>query len=247
MAVTYLFDEVLLDPTLFSRAAGDSPLSGWPEYMNTFVENPRTGARKTNVNRAVPLWKLTVDLVLVVASKLPYFLNFWCGGAGSAYGFRCRVPWDYVASLEAFAVGNGSTRNFQLYTTRARTGVSGHSMVRPIIKPVVQLAKEKNSYQLYEADGATPRVPARLFKIYFGVTEQTTGWTVDCKTGVVTFTTAPTAGTVISWSGEFDIAASFDGNAINHRNDSDTVSRGSSVRIREMPPWEIGITPLINP
>lgn len=238
MAVAYLFDEVLFDPNLYRVESGnDRELSGWPEFANTVIRNPKTGVFKTNVNRFDPIETISLNIKLLDEADRAYLVNFWRGGYGSGVGFRLRVPYDYTATLEAFALGDGAETDFQLYKTYTRPGVSAREDVRAIVKPVVQVAKETNSFQLYEADGVTTRTAA--FKIYFGVTEQTTGWTVNAKTGVVHFTSAPGVGVVISWSGEFDIPAAFTGNTIPFQHGF--TSEAQNVSFREILPAELGI------
>ncbi len=240
MAVAYLFDEVLFDPDLYRvTESGGAPLTGWPEFANTVIRNPKTGVHKTNVNRFDAVEVLSLNIKLLDTDDRNYLVGFWRGGYGSGVGFRLRVPYDYTATLEAFAVGNGVLTQFQLYKTYLRPGVTAREDVRAIVKPVVQVGKETNSFQLYEANGTTPRVPTNLFKIYFGAVEQTTGWTVNAKTGIVTFAVAPPDTTVIKWSGEFDIPAAFTGNTIAFQHDF--TSEAQNVSFREILPAELGI------
>lgn len=235
MAVPILFDEILLDPNIFAQAT----FQGWPEFANTVIRNPKTGVHKTNVNRFDAVEILTVDLGLLTTAQRSYLIRMWRGGYGSGVGFRVRVIYDYSVTAEAFAVGDASKTQFQLYVTYVRPGVTAREDVRAIVKPVVQLAKEKNAFQLYEADGVTVRAHAP-FKIYFGTTEQTSGWSVDCKTGIVYFTSAPANGTVISWSGEFDVPMCFTGNTLPFKHEV-TSAEASNVSFREILPAELGI------
>jgi hypothetical protein len=118
-------------------------------------------------------------------------------------------------------------------------GGEAHPDVRRIFKPVVQVAKETNGFQLYEADGVTARAPEVPFKIYFGAVEQPTGWTVNAKTGVVTFGAAPPDGAVIKWTGTFDVPMAFDGNTFTQLFD---VPNGAQYVMREMLGPELGLT-----
>lgn len=235
MATPILFDEILLDPNVFQAS-----LQGWPEFANTVIRNPKTGVHKTNVNRFDPTEILMVNMALLTPAQQAYLLKMWRGGYGSGVGFRVRVIYDYTATLEAFATGNGVLTQFQLYKTYTRPGVTARQDVRAIIKPVVQVGMETNSFQLYEPNGTTVRVQTP-FKIYFGAsTEQTSGWKANAKTGIVTFSVAPTNGTVIRWSGEFDTPMTFMGNTIPFKHDV-TSSEAQNVSFREILPAELGI------
>src|SRR5687768_9341100 len=112
MAVAHLFDEILLDPNVFQAS-----LQGWPEFANTVIRNPKTGVHKTNVNRFDPTEVLTVNMALLTSTQRDYLIRMWRGGYGSGVGFRVRVIYDYTATLEAFATGNGVATTFQLYKT----------------------------------------------------------------------------------------------------------------------------------
>ena len=56
-------------------------------------------------------------------------------------------------------------------------------------------------------------------KIYKNSVLQVSGYTLDLTTGIVTFTVAPTAGTVISADCEFDVPVRFDTDSIAVRAD----------------------------
>lgn len=240
MAVAYLFDEVLFDHNLYRvREGGGAPLTGWPELANTVIRNPKTGVHKTNVNRFDAIEMLSLAIALIDEADRAYLVNFWRGGYGSGVGFRLRVPYDYTAALEAFAVGDGVKTDFQLYKTYTRPGVTARQDVRAIVKPVVQVAKETNGFQLYEADGVTARTPVVPFAIQFNGANQASGWTVNAKTGVVHFTSAPANGVIIGGTFEHDIPAAFTGNTIPFQHGF--TSEAQNVNFREILPAELGL------
>jgi hypothetical protein len=239
MPVSHLFDEVLFDFNLYRVAAGGgAPLTGWPEFMNTVIKNPKTGVHKTNVNRFDAIEMLTLNIALLDADDRAYLIRFWRGGYGSGVGFRLRVPYDYTAALEVFAEGDGVETDLQLYKTYTRPGVTARQDVRAIVKPVVQQAKETTGFQLLNPDGSN-RTPETPFAIQFDGVNQPSGWTANAKTGVVHFTSAPADGVVISWSGEFDIPAAFTGNSLPFSHD--VASEAQNVSFREILPAELGI------
>src|ERR1044072_1912979 len=122
MATPILFDEILLDPNVFTDEQSGGSFTGWPEFANTVIRNPKTGVHKTNVNRFDPTEVLTVNMGLLTPAQKAYLLNMWRSGYGSGIGCRVRVIYDYTATLEAFATGDGVKTQFQLYKTYTRPG-----------------------------------------------------------------------------------------------------------------------------
>lgn len=116
---------------------------------------------------------------------------------GRLYAFRFKDFADFKSCApgagiapanQAIATGDGSTRIFQL----VKTYVSGpSSWTRTIKKPV----------------SGTVRVALT------GV-EQTSGWSVDATTGLVTFASAPANGAAITAGFEFDVPVRFDTDAL---------------------------------
>jgi uncharacterized protein (TIGR02217 family) len=80
--------------------------------------------------------------------------------------------------------GNGTLKTFQLIRTYSS---GGNTDVRTITKPV-----------------------AGTVKVYLGGVQQTSGWTVNTATGVITFTNAPANGVAVSADYEFDVPVRFD-------------------------------------
>lgn len=239
MAVAYLFDEVPFDWNLYRvESATDRILTGWPEFANTVIKNPKTGVHKTNVNRFDPIEVLSLNIKLLDEVDRAYMLKFWRSKYGSGVGFRMRVPYDYTATLEVFAEGDGTETDFQLYKTYTSPGVTARQDVRAIVKPVVQVAKETNGYQLL-APGGTSRTPTVPFAIQFDGVNQASGWTVNAKTGIVHFTSAPANEVAISATFEFDIPAAFVGNTLPFTHGFN--SEAQNVSFREILPVELGI------
>lgn len=238
-----LFDEVLLDPNVISAGG-----SGSPEFANTIIRNPATGIYKVNVNRYDPIETWTIDMFLLDDDQRSYLSRFWRGGFGSAYGFRVVVPSDFKAVAEVIATANGSQTVFPLYKTYTRPGTSGHSYVRRIVKPVANANLTSGSVTLYEPDGVTTRTIPRTgapgigqaFQVFKNGVNQASGWTVKNTTGEITFSVAPTNGTVISWSGEFDTPMRFLQNGLNQK--VDVTSDVQGLQLSEILPAELGIT-----
>lgn len=237
-----LFDEILFDTDLL--VAGGA--TGGPEYANTIIRNPATGIYKVNVNRYdfQQVWNISTDLL--TSTQLDYFMEFWGGGFGSAYGFRVCIISDFFVVDEVLGTGDGVQTVFPLIKNYSRPGAT-HNYSRRIIKPVVN-ALLGGGVTLYEPNGTTTRaiptvrgagrgVPAFVVKKN-GVT--TTAYTVDNTTGKITFTTAPAAGVVVTWSGEFDTPMRFMMNGFQVKPDVSSDVQG--LLLCEILPAELGIT-----
>lgn len=245
------FDETLFDFELIRAGAGEKfPVTATLEFGNAQPRNAQTAIRKTNVGRLDAVQTCNLDLRLLEEAERAYLNNIIRGGQGSAVGLRVYLPHDHTATLEAFATGDDETTEFPLRLTYSRPGPASHMAdgaahpdVRRILKPVVQVEKETNAFQLYEPDGQTERVPEVEFKIYFIVgavdVEQTTGWTADARTGIVTFDDPPADGTVIKWTGCFDTPMAFEGNSFAQQYD---VPSAAQYVMREMLAPELNLT-----
>jgi hypothetical protein len=248
MAVVYLFDEILLDPAVVLGGDGSPVAAGSPEFANTVIRSPGTGARKINVNRVDALEILNLDISLVTRANLEYLLKMWRGGYGNAVGFRMRVPWDFTALNEVFGVGDGSTTQFNLVKTYTRPGVTARQDVRRIIKPVTN-TNISGGVTLYEPDGANVRTIPSTSATNLGIPGftikkagvATSAYTINNTTGRITFTTAPANGATLTWSGEFDIPAAFADDTFPITSFGMT-SEVKGMRFEEIHYSELGIT-----
>lgn len=238
-----LFDEILLDPDIFTAGGA----TGGPQYANTIIKNPQTGVFKVNVGRYdfQQVWDMHTELL--ENADLDYFMEFWGGGFGSAYGFRCVIVSDFFVIGEVIGVGNGTQTIFPLVKTYLRPGAN-HSYARRIIKPVVN-ALVSPSLTLYEPDGVTTRVIPSVrgvgrgvpaFRVMLNGAVQSSGYTVNSSTGVVTFAVAPAGGVIVSWSGEFDTPMRFLQNSFALKPDIASDIQG--LQLVEILPAELGIT-----
>lgn len=128
-------------------------------------------------------------------------ITFYRRIGGVANGFRCMDWWDYATNAkgrlwgpnnteevactdQVLGVGDSSTTQFQL---RKFYGDSDPIYTRTIKKPV-----------------------AGTVLVGLNGVNQTSGWTLDTTTGIITFTSPPSAVDEISWGGEFDVPVHFD-------------------------------------
>lgn len=221
----YIMDEVLFDPDLFTEG-----MTGGPEYSTTLPSTP-AGISQANINRLDSISKYDVPLALLSPAKMLKALTFFRARYGMARPFRFKALEDHSVTAEAFGTGNGILTAFQLQVTYTSGGVQD---VRKIVKPVAG--------GLFEADEVTPRANTVLIYVA-GVLAGTGGKpsaTVSSTTGIVTFSFAPGAGQVLTWTGEFDIPARFGTDRWPGRYDLGGTSE-VTLPIWEVLPVEIGL------
>lgn len=173
---------------------------GGPVWDTTIV--PSTSGyeqRNTNWDQSRRHWEISHDVYS--EAKLNTLLAFFHARQGRAYAFRFKDWSDYYVGMSfvndqlsytstmQFATGDGATTVFQLTKTYAD---SAATHTRKITRPV-----------------------AGSVRIYVNGLQQSTGFTVDYTTGLVTFTTAPTSGVLVQWAGQFDCPARFDTDAMS--------------------------------
>lgn len=156
---------------------------GGPQY-STAVVAMASGFEQRNQNWAAARSSWNVASGLKNQTQLNTLVAFFRGRKGRAYGFRFKDWSDYSATGQALGNGDGTNRVFQL--TKSYT--SGPSTeVRTIKKPV-----------------------SGTVKVYLAGVLQSSGFTIDTTTGLITFTTAPTSGTAVTADFEFDVPVRFD-------------------------------------
>jgi len=120
-------------------------------------------------------------------------IAFFIARNGAANGFRFQDLLDYTTASDhrsacsnldsQIGIGDGSTTVFQLVTSYTS---GSQTRIRNLSKPV------------------TGTVVVALDSV-----NQASGWTVDTTTGLVTFTTAPTIGQVITAGCQYDVPVRF--------------------------------------
>lgn len=119
-------------------------------------------------------------------------LALWRAHFGSLYPFRFRDWSDYTATDELFGNGDGSETDFQLVKT---------------YDPSQILLNTPGS--LFYVRSITLVTGTPTIKIDDVEQTLTTDYTIS-SSGVVTFTSAPSGSTNLTWSGEFDVPVRFD-------------------------------------
>ena len=175
---------------------------GGPRFSTTINEG-FSGYEQRNRNWAYSRGKWTVSLTTPASFRgdrqafIDALQSFFLNVGGRADGFRLKDHQDFEANGQTLGTGDGHTIIFQL----AKTYVTGsRSYVRTIKKPI---ASPAITYQ-----GAP--LPNTV-KIYLnGVLQAGSAWSLDATTGLVTLTSAPGSGVVVSADFQFHYPARFD-------------------------------------
>jgi uncharacterized protein (TIGR02217 family) len=179
-----------------------------------------------------------IDSSALTVPQIEELHNFFQAHKGRGIGFRFQPPYGYTADLEIFVTpggrqeADGVETEFKLYVTYI---VADEETEKRIIKPVAGT--------LFEQDGTTARDTSD-FHIYFGAgntLQNPSTYEVDNATGIVTFDTAPPVGTIIKWSGRFDLPINFETDWFNPNVRPGAVGNASGLPWLEIMPATLGI------
>ena len=188
---------------------------GGPVF-STDVTPSQSGFEQRNSNWAQARARYNVAHGLKSRAQMDALLAFFRARRGRAQGFRFKDWSDFHASGQGIGLGNGAAKQFQLVK---RYGSGGGEQIRPILKPV-----------------------SGSVEIRVNGTVQSSGVGVDAASGVVTFTTAPAAATVITAGFDFDVPVRFDSDAMEV-----TLEEVEAFTAREIPLVELRLPlPLLN-
>lgn len=168
---------------------------GGPVFSTT-VNKGFSGAEQRNQNWAKSLGKWDISLTSKPQSYFQNVYDFFLNVAGKATAFRFYDAKDCAASAQPIGVGDGANSLFQLQRTYA---VGSSTYVRIIDKPITA------SVMKYDGTYCTNTVA-----VYLNGVKQLTGWTVDYTTGLVTFTSPPALGVLVTADFQFNYPARFD-------------------------------------
>lgn len=214
-------DEVLLN----IEYDADGPPRGGPEFSTGIITVP-AGLTQRNINRLDFIGRWGINYRLLKPDQLQELYNFFVCRHGMAYGFRFLAPeaHEVLASApEQFGTGGAGATVFQLQ----RVHTSGpRTYTRKIVKPM--------------AGGLTYVPGANTIKIYVNGAEQTSGVSVSSTTGLVTFTSAPSNGAVLTWSGQYHVPALFGRDQFEGEIDTGSTSV-FGIDIVEVLPVDLGL------
>jgi uncharacterized protein (TIGR02217 family) len=164
--------------------------AGGPEF-NTSVTTTFAGFEQRNINWQKSRGRWDVSTGIKNKSDMDAVIAFFRARFGKAHGFRFKDWSDYQAVGQSLGTGNGAQTAFQLVKLYDS---GGYTYQRDIKKPV---------------NGTV--------KIYLNSILQSSGFTIDHTTGIVTFSSAPGAGVAVSADFDFDVPVRFDTDAISVR------------------------------
>lgn len=160
----------------------------------TLVAATRAGVEQRVQMKSNPRHAYEISLDTLTRAQRNTLVALHYATRGAAQSFRFKDWQDYTATDENFGTGDGVTAAFTLRKTYATSPLTSYQ--RTITQP------------LSVALGAAA---APVIKVA-GVTKtETTHYTINYATGVVTFTgdNIPTAAQAITWTGEFDVPVRF--------------------------------------
>lgn len=155
---------------------------GGPEFSTDIIIT-QGGFEKRNSNWANARARYNVAHGVKTEAQLAELIAFFRARKGRAHGFRFKDWTDYQITGQVIGIGNGTQTTFQLI----KDYTSSNTETRTILKPV-----------------------SGTVNIYIDAVLQTSGVTVDVTTGIVTFSSAPSADVIISADAEFDVPVRFD-------------------------------------
>ena len=161
---------------------------GGPGF-STDVVSFAGGTESRNQNWARPIENWNVAYGVRAEDDVKTLLQFFMVCQGRANGFRFKNWADFeVTAPNPIGTGTGALTTFQL---SKRYSFAGQNYDRKISKPV---------------SGTTT--------IYLNGVLQGSGWTIDITTGIVTFSSPPGNGVVVSAAFDFDVPMRFDTDAL---------------------------------
>ncbi len=176
---------------------------GGPRYKTSVVVMA-SGREKRNISWSQARHQYDVRYGIRNQTQLDSLLNFFHAVRGRGHSFRFKDFSDFHTASpsgtgpggnpatavtkddQQFGTGDDATQAFQLTKTYTQGALS---VVRDIAKPI-------SGTVLVAIDGS--------------LQTETTHYTIDYTTGILTFVGTPTAGQVLTWGGEFDVPCRFD-------------------------------------
>lgn len=181
--------------------------TGGPEY-STEVIVTHSGYEQRNINWSVARAKYNVAHGVKTQSQLDTLIAFFRARRGRAHSFRFKDWTDFQATGVLIGTGNGALTTFQLiknYTSGSAT--ESRTITRPVSGTV---------------------------KIYLNSVLQSSGYSVDHATGVVTFVSAPANTVLVQADFEFDVPVRFDTDRLSAALDTYGVHSWSDIPLVEV-------------
>lgn len=155
---------------------------GGPQFSTTVLPLSN-GFERRNVNWTIARSSWDIGYGVQSLDTLDLVRDFFYARQGRARGFRFKDWSDFSGTTENIGTGTGSQTQ---YTLRKQYTSGLVTYNRPINKPV-----------------------ANTVSVFFNDVE-TTAFTLDTTTGIITFSPAPGSGVAITATYEFDVPVRFD-------------------------------------
>jgi uncharacterized protein (TIGR02217 family) len=215
---------VILDNVVLNDVVDYSAISGGPEASTSIISNPNNALTQRNVNRFDKLHRYVIQTALLKPEQLRDLRKFFHCRDGMGRGFLFKDLQEFwfaddglltspVGTPNLFGTGDGSTTVFGLYKTYISGGVT---RTRRIIKPI------SGTIAIWKNDV---------------LQTETTHYSIDYTTGIVTFVAAPANGHTLKATGEFYLPVFFGADFFNvPMNDALTALSWPDMPIIEIPP-----------
>lgn len=178
------------DGSVFPYLPGQSYLAQKSPMWSTSLATAAMGGERRRQNWSFPKWMIKVSYEVLRASvslpELQHLIGFFNLHAGRYAEWSFYDPNDNLVTNQPFGTGDGTTKTFQLLR---QGGVGAHTWLEPCRSIL-----------------GTPKVSV-------GATD-TTAFTIANR-GQITFATAPAAGAVLTWSGQFMFLCRFNDDQID--------------------------------
>ena len=181
--------------------------SGGPEYF-TNVQVLENGFEQRNINWSAPRARYNVSHGVRSDEQLAALIAFFRARKGRAHGFRFKDWADMEGLAQVIGTGDGARATFQLIKIYSS---GGGQETRIIKKPV-----------------------SGTVKVYVNAALQNSGYTVNSATGIITFSTPPVSGAVITSDFEFDVPVRFDTDHLSARLETYGISSVNDVPVIEI-------------
>lgn len=184
------------------------------QEFSTSVKTLASGAETRNGLWMYGRHRISLSWLNISRDDFNALRGFFYGMRGRLYAFLQRDWADYEAKDEVIGIGDGVEKQYRL----GKFYTDGPGYFRPIY------AIDTDTFQLFVN----------------GVLVDPGDYTLDADRGKVTFSVAPSNGSVISWSGEFFLWARFDSDSLPTQivdaSDGDYVFTGAITILEVGPP-----------
>ncbi len=198
------FHEVRFPTTVSYGAVGGPRFSTTVQIMNS-------GHEQRNINWAQARREYTVDLRPSRGAEWTAVLDFFHARWGRAYGFRLKDFSDFTLLQQSIGSGDGAAIDFQIYKRYADTALDAPPYDR-VLNKIVQ--------------GSV--------SVFLDAVEQSTGWSVDVDTGIISFLAAPAAAVDIAVACEFDVPVRFDTDLMQSAIPGPDIHHWQSIKLVEV-------------